>query len=1251
MSTSRPFRFSIAIAAAIARLRRTLRRGTGRRLRWSSVAALAPLVATTAAHAVTAGTWVATTPPPDSISTMLLLTDGSVMAQQNGGAGWYRLAPNTSGSYASGTWSSLAPMHDTRLYFASAVLRDGRVFVAGGEYGSGGNTIEIYDPPTNTWSYVTGYPGGDIKDSTAVVMNDGRVLLLPLLEASGWIWNPDTGAWSITAGKLRGDINAEESYVHLRDGSFLAASCETSFTSQRYQPVGDHWLDAGSTAVDLLDHVAGRTSEIGAAVLLYDGRAITFGGTGHTAYFNGSSWQAGPNIPSGNMADDTPAAVMPNGHVLVSVDRGDFTSPSRIYELDPSTNTYAAVPDPSSDLSYLAAYNHRMLVLPSGQVMWSDGGSSTYLYTPVGGPSTSWRPTISSIAVHPNGSALLTGTQLNGLTEGASYGDDAQMASNYPIVRLTDSSNHVYYARTSAMSTMGLATGSTPVSCEVSLRNIPNNFYQLAVVANGVASDPTSVTVAGNRFASGALVSGTTYVQGYVFNDANADSQLSSGEAGLANWRIFDDQNNNGVYDTSTATIASTDVPVAIADLATTTSDLFVSGQPGMVNDVKVTLQLRHTFDGDLVVTLINPYGMRVPLFSRIGGDGDNFTSTVLSATAGTPIASGSAPYTGTFRPLGDLTQMNGLSPNGIWTLEVVDAASGDVGTIDGWSLTFALAEPSTLSFASGDYAIAFPTLGASDGNHILREQLQSGWTQSAPGSYLLVSTTVGSGAYGRNFGNYKQNHVTGNFWNDANRNAVKDADEANLAGWVAFADLDNDGVADSGTISAAGDAPVAIPDLGEAISTAYVSGASGAVTDVDVKLNITHTFDGDLEVYLTSPSGQRVELIHRIGASGDNFTGTTLNDEAATRIDAAAAPYTGSFKPMNPLSAMDHTNPNGAWTLEVFDRASGDTGTLDSWSVSVSYAEPQSTSDANGNYSIAALGNGTFPIRETVKSGWLQTYPTSFFHSVTVANGGTVSGKNFGDYQLNAFAGNVFNDLNANGAKDAGEAGLANWRVFVDTNANGTYDSGSTTRASSDVPKAIPDLGTATSSVTVSGIPGVIKDLNVNLSIIHTYDSDLRVYLIAPTGRRMELIRNIGGSGDNFSNTTLDDEAGTSIASAAAPFTGTFKAQSSLSAVDGISPNGTWRLEVRDTASSDTGTLSSWSLLFTYAEASALSNASGDYTIGNVPAGSYRLDEVVPSGWFMTTPTAGYFPVTVGSGTTLTGKNFGDRQTPSAAN
>ena len=131
----------------------------------------------------------------------------------------------------------------------------------------------------------------------------------------------------------------------------------------------------------------------------------------------------------------------------------------------------------------------------------------------------------------------------------------------------------------------------------------------------------------------------------------------------------------------------------------------------------------------------------------------------------------------------------------------------------------------------------------------------------------------------------------------------------------------------------------------------------------------------------------------------------------------------------------------------------------------------------------------------------------------------------------------------------------------------------------STDVPKTIADLVTVTSNLSVAGT-GTLTDVNVrNLRIAHTYDSDLNVYLVSPAGTQVELFTAVGGGGNDFMNTWLDDAAPQAIANGAAPFTGLYKPEGLLSAFNGQNRNGTWQLRITDTAADDTGQLTAWSL------------------------------------------------------------------------
>lgn len=133
---------------------------------------------------------------------------------------------------------------------------------------------------------------------------------------------------------------------------------------------------------------------------------------------------------------------------------------------------------------------------------------------------------------------------------------------------------------------------------------------------------------------------------------------------------------------------------------------------------------------------------------------------------------------------------------------------------------------------------------------------------------------------------------------------------------------------------------PQAIPDLGYVISRFNVPTA-GRVKDLRVQINnITHSYDGDLQIELIAPDGTDVHLIDpNSGDSGQNFTNTVFDDSASTAITAGTAPFTGRFKPVQPLSRFDGVQQQGTWQLKVSDTSPGNTGTLYSWGASVAPA------------------------------------------------------------------------------------------------------------------------------------------------------------------------------------------------------------------------------------------------------------------------------------------------------------------------
>lgn len=121
--------------------------------------------------------------------------------------------------------------------------------------------------------------------------------------------------------------------------------------------------------------------------------------------------------------------------------------------------------------------------------------------------------------------------------------------------------------------------------------------------------------------------------------------------------------------------------------------------------------------------------------------------------------------------------------------------------------------------------------------------------------------------------------------------------------------------------------------------------------------------------------------------------------------------------------------------------------------------------------------------------------------------------------------------------------------------------------------------VGTTTITINVMD-SFTISDLNISLSVDHTYVSDLRIRLIAPDGTSVQLVNRRGGSSDNV-RLTLDDEA-TANVSSASTLSGTFRPERLLSAFDGKNSAGSWRLEIVDVARVDTGTFNNVQLQFT---------------------------------------------------------------------
>ena len=548
----------------------------------SLVTLLLAIIHPTAARAQ-GGTWTqvkAFAPGPIWYST-LLLPDGSVMCQEIATpavATWHRLTPDRTGSYVNGTWTTLASSYEARNTNGHQVLRDGRVLVVGGEYGTGEKNAEVYDPLTNVWSRVIDNSGGsqNYSDCNTAMLPDGRVLLGPAGPAprgGTFIYDPATN--TISPGPVTvGAINvAEQNWVKLPDNSILTVN-NNNTSSQRYIPAQNQWIADGTLPVNLW-----TGGEMGPGLLLANGKVFFLGASGKTALYTPSgttapgTWTAGPVIPDGNGVLDGGAVALVNGRVLfgaapIPTQPSEYPPGTSFYEYDPVANSIAKVDSPapipggSRQFANTAAFECGFLALPDGTVLFSHTNRDLWIYRPNGSPLAAAKPTITSITQNADGSFHLVGTLLNGINEGAAYGDDAQISTNRPLVRITDAFGTVSYTRTFNWSSFSVATGSTPLSTEF-VRPF-NGTYSLVVTANGVASDPTTLTVTNSidgppsvttqPIARAVQEGSTTTFTVAAVGTGTFNYQWQAQEAGSTIWNNV--ANGNGVSGATTATLS-----------------------------------------------------------------------------------------------------------------------------------------------------------------------------------------------------------------------------------------------------------------------------------------------------------------------------------------------------------------------------------------------------------------------------------------------------------------------------------------------------------------------------------------------------------------------------------------------------------------------------------------------------------------------------------------------------------------------
>lgn len=505
--------------------------------------------------------------------------------------------------------------------------------------------------------------------------------------------------------------------------------------------------------------------------------------------------------------------------------------------------------------------------------------------------------------------------------------------------------------------------------------------------------DPTSGT-AGTWNSWTLNVYGTQQGQGIygtAYDDADADSTRDGGEAGVNNVSVFIDSNNDGDLDVGEpSTTTNSNGAYAFADLADGTY-VVRSIVPAGLRPTQGSSAYSVTLAGGAQVATNRNFGFVNPTISGVVFNDANDNST---------FDSNEAPRSGA----------------------MVFIDSNDDGDLD-------TGEPNQTTGANGVYAFS----GLADGFYVVRMQAPAGTRQTAPqAAYGETISSSQLSATNRNFGVTAAARIQGKVYEDANANGRFDFGESGIPDARVFMDLNNNGSFDNTNAAyPSTNVPLPVVDAGTMFSNLNISGV-GTITNVRVQLNITHTWNSDLDLFLISPAGTRIELSTDNGGSGDNYTNTIFDDAAATSITTGTAPFSGSFRPEQPLATLNGQDGNGLWRLEVTDDLGSFTGTLNSWSVLLNSTEPNVLTPASGDYSFTPLAAGNYLIRQVpLEGGFSFTNPASGAYNVTAATA-EILDRDFGN--ASAFASSNGFYVRLNGAGDKIE-------IFQDTVPSGAPD------------------------------------------------------------------------------------------------------------------------------------------------------------------------------------------------------------------
>ena len=265
---------------------------------------------------------------------------------------------------------------------------------------------------------------------------------------------------------------------------------------------------------------------------------------------------------------------------------------------------------------------------------------------------------------------------------------------------------------------------------------------------------------------------------------------------------------------------------------------------------------------------------------------------------------------------------------------------------------------------------------GLAQGSYVVRSEVPSyASTFPVKNRHLVTESSEVSAVGGINFGRSKNDRLYSYIYEEINQDGIINAGEPALAGFT---------VSGVNAVTLSNTTSVPIPVRGSVVSTINVAD-TGTVDSLAILVNIDHTWDSDLTLTLTAPDGRTILLAQALGGSGDNYTNTRFSDAGATDISAGSPPFTGTFRPQQPLSSLNAMNLAGTWTLSIDDGKDFDSGVLKNWSLEFQ-RRYFAVSDANG-WALLDLPTGTNAVGIELQPDWQFSRPASGTYTIISTN------------------------------------------------------------------------------------------------------------------------------------------------------------------------------------------------------------------------------------------------------------------------